>query len=333
MLKLLSNKNDQPTISSTSSIGLSKISTSTNNGYIGLFNSRKAGSAQAKSSGLLLKNKDSTLKYIAKKLSLTSKRKSDTNILPLKDINFTSVAPSSLSEIHLHHQQQEQKNVDCLSSSTNKKQILIKVNEVTENMRKEENDKLILDLGIEVATIVLKIVEDFSPVIDGTTTSINLSSLSPCTKRFCGQFVPPISLSMYLSRLIRNISYSLSEKFNTVDSTGVRCLLMSVIYIERLRYMQQDFQINILNVHRLFFIAIIEAFKVNEDFYPGNNFMAQAGGIDLKQLNMLESTFCIDNDFHFIITIEELQGVYQIYYDPNYIITSCDKNDYWESID
>ena len=83
---------------------------------------------------------------------------------------------------------------------------------------------------------------------------------------------------------------------------------------------QSDFQINMLNVHRLFFVAMTDALKVNEDEHPDNKYMAIVGGVDTTQLNTLEAAFCTGNDFNFIVTIDELQQMYHIYHNKKHLV-------------
>jgi len=182
----------------------------------------------------------------------------------------------------------------------------------------EERNKLIKDLGEDTAMIVIRVARDLEPKpVQGQV--LDISTMSQTTMKFCGRSAPPVSLALYISRIIRNINNALDEDVadnlaKTVDSVGVRCLLLAVIFIERLKQKHPDFEINALNVHRLAFVAMTDALKMNEDEHPDNKYMALVGGVDTSQLNTLEAAFCTSSDFGFIVEMDQLERVYQTYH-------------------
>ena len=70
-------------------------------------------------------------------------------------------------------------------------------------------------------------------------------------------------------------------------STGVRCSVMAVAYLERCRA-----KINPLTVHRYFLTAFMLAYKYSEDLEVPNAFWARLCGIPFKELNHMEASFC-----------------------------------------
>ena len=79
---------------------------------------------------------------------------------------------------------------------------------------------------------------------------------------------------------------------NGVGGAGLRCALMAVEYLDRAA--NNGVYLTLSNVHRLFMISCLEAAKWSEDVIISNSFFAQVAGIDLYELNVMESVFCAE---------------------------------------
>jgi len=281
---------------------------------------RKVDEAPSRPSGSPLRNTESTLTKIARRLSLTNtgngKRRSIPGIqrAPLSLKDAPGVVATNIVAIS-GKPQTESTIVPTVPTEEVPKEIVIPCKIVTDSELEEERNKLIKDLGEDTAMIVIRVARDLEPKpVQGQV--LDISTMSQTTMKFCGRSAPPVSLALYISRIIRNINNALDEDFadnlaKTVDSVGVRCLLLAVIFIERLKQKHPDFEINALNVHRLAFVAMTDALKMNEDEHPDNKYMALVGGVDTSQLNTLEAAFCTSSDFGFIVEMDQLKRVYQ----------------------
>ena len=131
-------------------------------------------------------------------------------------------------------------------------------------------------------------------------------------ENFDGEKIPQINLNDYLYRLVRYMD----EWFKvnpTASSVGIRTLVMSVIYIDRIRKMVDGFSLNDYNVHRLFMVSMLLAAKFSEDKPVSNAFWAKVGGVKLDKLNHIESTFCTLTSFNLSVSDEEYDRVYADY--------------------
>eukprot|EP00756_Hemistasia_phaeocysticola_P039393 Hpha_TRINITY_DN16811_c3_g2::TRINITY_DN16811_c3_g2_i3::g.151293::m.151293 len=100
---------------------------------------------------------------------------------------------------------------------------------------------------------------------------------------------PPITLRAYVARLEKYLHCS------------TECYLYSLILIDRLiAHSRNQFKITSFNVHRVLLSALIVAAKMRDDVYYANKYYAQVGGVDIKELNFLESYFLtlLDWDIH-----------------------------------
>jgi len=95
---------------------------------------------------------------------------------------------------------------------------------------------------------------------------------------FIGLQIPDIEIADYCTRLQKYFKCSPA------------CFVVALIYIDRLVESQLDgITINARTVHRLLITGLTIAVKFWEDAKHSNRYYAQVGGIELKQLNFLES--------------------------------------------
>jgi len=123
----------------------------------------------------------------------------------------------------------------------------------------------------------------------------------------CGSIIPKISLVTYISRLVEMLDEIFGESSN-ISSTGMRCLMIASIYIDRLLQARPLFKLNNFNIHRVFFAAMIVAAKFSEDNAPTMNQFSQIGGVDVDQVIMIEYGFCKLMNWNFNIDSKILEN-------------------------
>lgn len=66
------------------------------------------------------------------------------------------------------------------------------------------------------------------------------------------------------------------------------CFVLSLIYIDRIVARHKDFLLTQYNIHRVLVTSVLLAVKFFDDVYYSNNFYAKVGGVQTKELNILE---------------------------------------------
>mmetsp|Transcript_4144 Transcript_4144/g.4805 ORF Transcript_4144/g.4805 Transcript_4144/m.4805 type:complete len:241 (-) Transcript_4144:147-869(-) len=154
------------------------------------------------------------------------------------------------------------------------------------------------------------VVEEVRKIIDSITDSIMQKIVEE--KNFDDAFdrnkLPSMSLNNYLFRLVKYLDRWYKEEAS-VKSVGMRSLFLALIYIDHVQKMIPDFRLNEYNVHRLFLISMLIGAKFTEDKPISNKYWAQVGGIDMQQVNSLESAFCSISEFNLYVCDEELHEV------------------------
>ncbi|KAI8144901.1 cyclin-domain-containing protein [Fennellomyces sp. T-0311] len=111
-------------------------------------------------------------------------------------------------------------------------------------------------------------------------THNDLIPLTPSNlTRFHSRTPPNISLNDYLRRIVK---YASVEK---------ACLLVLLIYIDRVCELHPQFTISSLTVHRFLITAVTVSSKSLCDSYCTNSHYAKVGGISTQELNALELEF------------------------------------------
>lgn len=116
--------------------------------------------------------------------------------------------------------------------------------------------------------------------------------------RFHSRATPTITVSDYLRRIVR---YTSTEK---------ACLLILLIYIDRVCDRDKNFTITSLTVHRFIIAAVTVSSKALCDSYCTNSHYARVGGISTQELNTLELEFLSLIDWQLICSGETLQQYY-----------------------
>ncbi|KAI9010998.1 cyclin-domain-containing protein [Phycomyces nitens] len=116
--------------------------------------------------------------------------------------------------------------------------------------------------------------------------------------RFHSRTPPNISLSDYLRRIV---------KYTSVEKS---CLLILLIYIDRICESHPHFTISSLTVHRFLITAITVSSKALCDSYCTNSHYAKVGGLSTQELNALELEFLALIDWHLASSGLVLQQYY-----------------------
>lgn len=158
------------------------------------------------------------------------------------------------------------------------------------------NESFTRNINLHQTTITTKTNLQF--VIAFTLTKLiqntkeeNASSL--LTQNECSFYcenIPNISLYDYLSRIVQYTDIQ--------EST----LIIALIYIDR--YANAYNNISYHTIHKLLFAAIVLAIKYNEDEIYKNDYYANIAGVDIKELNAMESELLFKLNFELYVDSE-----------------------------
>jgi len=116
--------------------------------------------------------------------------------------------------------------------------------------------------------------------------------------RFHSSLVPSISIHNYLKRL--------RKYFLCTDE----CFVHALVYIDRIGKNNDSMTVCDLTVHRLLMIAAMIAAKFHDDKFYANIYYGKAGGMALKEVNLLEVVMLKELDWQVLVTVEQ----YQLYH-------------------
>ena len=111
---------------------------------------------------------------------------------------------------------------------------------------------------------------------------------------FTSKALPKISLSDYLHRII---------KYTKIEDSTV---IMALIYIDRI-CRKRKIMLTEYNVYRILFSSLMASIKYNEEKFYSNIFYAKIGGVEVKQLNLLEYEFFIGINFDLFVDTKMYQ--------------------------
>ncbi|KAL7319773.1 Pho80p cyclin [Mucor circinelloides] len=139
-------------------------------------------------------------------------------------------------------------------------------------------------------------------IADMLSRLISHNDLIPLTPsnltRFHSRTPPNISLTDYLRRIV---------KYTSVEKS---CLLILLIYIDRVCELHPHFTVSSLTVHRFLITAVTVSSKALCDSYCTNSHYAKVGGISTQEINALELEFLSLIDWHLASTGPILQQYY-----------------------
>lgn len=149
---------------------------------------------------------------------------------------------------------------------------------------------------------------------------------------FQGQNVPKVDIGHYIWRIVyylnkfpakeptffagsEDMSLSESEnakepfKENDVMSRGLRCLLLALVYIDRISQRHTDFVVTPFTLHRIVLTAMLVAIKFTDDHPIGVDVFARLGGVKRKDVRRMELKFCSLIGFDFNISEPEFDEI------------------------
>lgn len=145
---------------------------------------------------------------------------------------------------------------------------------------------------------------------DGFSSQISLGE---------GEEIPQLSLDKYLHRLVRglNVWYHSEEMkvdpSKIIETSGVKCLLLALIYIQKLRKLDKHFVLTQFNVYKLFAVVLLVSGKFIEDEPIANSYWARVCGLSVEDVGLLETEFCFKIGFDFNITDLDFRDVIEEY--------------------
>lgn len=98
--------------------------------------------------------------------------------------------------------------------------------------------------------------------------------------------VPEITIDDYLHRIVKYVN-KWGKDTPSPKSTGVRCALMAIEYLDR-----NEIRVTPKSVHHLLLIAVLLSVKNTEDFYISSKFWSDVGGCTIDEVNEMELAFC-----------------------------------------
>lgn len=116
--------------------------------------------------------------------------------------------------------------------------------------------------------------------------------------RFHSSRAPSISIHDYLKRL-RKYFFCSDE-----------CFVHALVYIDRIGK-NDSIMVCDLTVHRLLMIAVMIAAKFHDDEFYANAYYGKAGGMTLREVNVLEVMMLKELNWRTLVPVEE----YQLYHD------------------
>jgi hypothetical protein len=156
------------------------------------------------------------------------------------------------------------------------------------------NESFTRNINLHQTTITTKtnlqfvIAFTLTKLIQNTKEENALSSSS--TQNECSFYcenIPNISLYDYLSRIVQYTDIQ--------EST----LIIALIYIDRYANAYNNISYHI--IHKLLFAAIVLAIKYNEDEIYKNDYYANIAGVDIKELNAMESELLFKLNFELYV--------------------------------
>lgn len=150
-----------------------------------------------------------------------------------------------------------------------------------------------------------------SDMLQQLTTHNDTIPLHPSDlTRFHSRAAPGISIGAYLRRL---------AKYTTLDKP---CMLVVLIYIDRVCERMSGFTICSLTVHRFLCAAVVCATKALCDSFSTNAHYARVGGISLVEMNLLEKEFLNVIDWRLMVTAPVIQHYYTslVHMHPSYTL-------------
>jgi len=125
-----------------------------------------------------------------------------------------------------------------------------------------------------------KLIDVLSDVLDRVCErNDRLTARKTHVTRFQATRTSQIKIKFYLERVAKYTRCS------------EECLVLSLIYIDRLIRMNQNFLVTSLNVHRLIITGVMLGAKFFDDRYFNSALYGKVGGVSRREMNLLEVEF------------------------------------------
>eukprot|EP01063_Lacrimia_lanifica_P026673 TRINITY_DN3638_c1_g5_i1.p1 TRINITY_DN3638_c1_g5~~TRINITY_DN3638_c1_g5_i1.p1 ORF type:complete len:269 (+),score=83.28 TRINITY_DN3638_c1_g5_i1:53-859(+) len=104
-----------------------------------------------------------------------------------------------------------------------------------------------------------------------------------------------ISIAAYIKRLVKHVVVQEED------------LLVALILLDRILY-GPVCVLNYNTFHRLFLVSLTTAIKTRQDCFKSNKYYAAAGGVSLRQFNVMERQFLTYLDFDVTVDLDVMQN-------------------------
>lgn len=142
----------------------------------------------------------------------------------------------------------------------------------------------VIALGAQANGFIPRDEAATGPVLDSAIAKVLESMASQCTIQrqwtcFHARRAPHVSLLEYLTRI------------RTYLRCSDACMILSLVYINRLTTMETPLELSFLSCHRLLFTSILISLKFYDDLFPSSKYASCVFGVKLVELNSLEAEF------------------------------------------
>jgi len=117
--------------------------------------------------------------------------------------------------------------------------------------------------------------------------------------RFHSSQPPSLSIQDYITRLQKY--FRCSEE----------CFVIALVYIDRITKNNASVSVCDVTIHRLLVIAVVIAAKFHDDKFYDNRYYGKAGGLSLRETNMLEAFMLSELNWRMLVAAQE----YELYRD------------------
>merc|ERR1712232_760017 len=117
--------------------------------------------------------------------------------------------------------------------------------------------------------------------------------------RFHSSQPPSLSIQDYITRLQKY--FRCSEE----------CFVIALVYIDRITKNNASVSVCDVTIHRLLVIAVVIAAKFHDDKFYDNRYYGKAGGLSLRETNMLGAFMLSELNWRMLVAVQE----YELYRD------------------
>ena len=116
------------------------------------------------------------------------------------------------------------------------------------------------------------------------------------------QTTPKEVIKCFYCKKIPNISIiRYADRIHKYSKCSESCIVMALIYIDRFLKKSTQITLNPQSIHRLLLTAIVLAIKFSDDIFYANQHYSKIGGINCRELNLMESSFLKGIDYSLYI--------------------------------